>query len=154
MPRKGERAIPGYKENVIVDRGGFILARGIGYADKSDTWLGGPLWDELPLHANSLTADTGYSAGSFCTKLKERIITAFIPLHPKQLSSALGRDGFAYDGKQVICPEGKILKSTSAGQSEESLVFVAKQADCQACPRKANCLPAKGKRKRQMLSLI
>jgi len=42
---------------------------------------------------------------------------------------------------------GAVEKGRTQGKAEESLIFVAKQADCQTCPRKANCLPAKDKRK-------
>ena len=59
-----------YQENVIVDRGGFIVARKVTHASEGD-WrpLIGML-EQLPIRPESLAADTGYNDGRLRKHLK------------------------------------------------------------------------------------
>ena len=49
--------------------------------------------EQLPIRPQTLTGDTGYSAGRLRERLEELGITAYIPIHPNQDNS-------------VCCPEG------------------------------------------------
>ncbi len=99
-----------YKENVVVDRGGFILSRGVTHASEGE-WKALPaLLEKLPVSPVSLTADTVYSVGELRQLLKEKGITAYIPIHPNQESSMVSKEDFIYMGDHLICPQGKLLR--------------------------------------------
>ena len=52
-----------YQDNAIVDRGGFIISRGVTHASEAE-WMAVPyLLEHLPLPSVSLVADTAYNAG-------------------------------------------------------------------------------------------
>ena len=73
-----------YQDNVIVDLGGFIVARGVTHASQGE-WKAIPqLLEQFPIHPVSLTMDTGYSAGELRQLLEDRGIKAYIPLRPIQ----------------------------------------------------------------------
>jgi len=149
-PTKHRPAILGYKENVIVDKSGFILAREVTPADAGDVEGAEPLLDRLPLEPKSLCADAGYRAGRFRQGLRRRGITPYIPINPNQQPSAnrsLTTGGFTYHGDHVTCRQGQVLASAGFANQDGSVQYVAHQADCQACPVKAQCLAVKEKRK-------
>ena len=99
-----------YKENIIVEGSGFILARRATHGSEGD-WK--PVIDmlgQLPIKPESLAADTGYSAGPLRKHLEEVGITAYIPIHPNQKNSVVAQRGFTYHGDHLVCPEGKVLR--------------------------------------------
>ena len=154
-PSKHRKAVLGYKEHVIADKSGFIMAREITPGDASDPEGAEPLLDRLPLPPKSLCADAGYRAGHFRQVLRRRGITPYIPLNPNQqeaANTALSTDGFTYHGDHVVCPDGKTLKRAGVQDKDASLQYVALQADCQACSRMATCLTDKEKRKHVKVS--
>ena len=68
-----------YQDNAIVDRGGFILSRGVTHASEGE-WKALPqLLEHLPLPPISLAADTACNAGRLRRVLEERGITAYMP---------------------------------------------------------------------------
>ena len=76
-----------YQDNVMVDLGGFIVARGVTHASQGE-WKAIPqLLEKLPIHPVSLTMDTGYSAVELRQLLEDRGIKAYIPLRPIQENS-------------------------------------------------------------------
>ena len=75
--RQGKRSILGYKEHVIADRSGFILARRTTPAHIQDVAGALPLLEQLPAWITTLTADTGYRSGRFRWQLRHRGITAY-----------------------------------------------------------------------------
>ena len=99
-----------YKENVIVDGGGFILARRATYGSEGDWKPAHDMLEQLPIKPETLAADTGYSAGPLRKKLEDLGITAYIPIHPNQDNSVIARMGFTYHGDHLVCPEGKTLR--------------------------------------------
>ena len=63
-----------YQENVIVDLGGFIVARGVTHASQGE-WKAVPdLLEQLPMEPVSLAGDTGYNAGQLRELLEERTL--------------------------------------------------------------------------------
>lgn len=153
-PSKERRAVLGYKENVIVDKSGFILARGVTPGTASDPEGAEALVNRLPLGPESMAGDAGYRAGGFRCFLRRRHITPYIPLNPNQEAEAnvALTHGFVYHGDHVVCPQGKTLKRAGFQDGDASLQYLALQADCQACPSKGKCLSDKEKRKHVRVS--
>lgn len=136
-----------HKDNIIVDKSGFILARSVSHANLSDIDGITPLVDMLPLDPSRLTADAQYNSGAFRQGLRDRGIQAYIPLHPKQERAAVVSGGFKYQEREVICPQGKVLSLVRYDEETEQFRFAAKRADCRECSQKGDCLPTKGKYK-------
>ncbi len=136
-----------YQENVIVDRGGFILSRGVTHASERESKAVAALIDKLPLHPVSLAGDSGYSDGRLRQLLEERDIAAYIPIHTRHETSMVSTGEFVYHGDHLVCPEGKILRRGSFHKRSRTYQYVARQKDCQSCPVKETCLPPKQKRR-------
>ena len=136
-----------YQDNVIVDLGGFILARGVTHASQGE-WKAVPdLLEQLPIHPVSLTMDTGYSTGELRQILEDRGTKAYIPLRPVQEDTLVGPGGFAYQGDHLVCPQGKTLHQRGYNKKEQRYMYTARREDCQACPIKSKCLPPRQKRR-------
>jgi hypothetical protein len=149
---RGRGSMLCYKEHIVVDRGGFILARQTSHSTLSDTKGVFPLLAHLPITPRTFCADTGYSTGELRRELGRRRITAYMPLQPRQGKEEgyLGR--FAYAGDHVVCPEGKVLKRSSHYPGRDGWLYAAKVSDCQVCPQRQTCLPPKSKRKFLMVT--
>ncbi len=108
--RRGKPSGLHYRENVMVDLGGFIQSRGVSHASEGK-WKAVPaLLEGLPLQPVSLAADTGYNVGQIRQLLDERDMGAYIPIHPIQETNMVAKGGFEYRGDHLVCPEGKILR--------------------------------------------
>ena len=142
-----------YKENVIVDGGGFILARRATYGSEGDWKPAHDMLEQLPIKPETLAADTGYSAGPLRKKLEDLGITAYIPIHPNQDNSVIARMGFTYHGDHLVCPEGKTLRRLAFLRKDSSYQYVALQKDCQRCPVRTECLPPGQKRRYVALTM-
>ena len=99
-----------YQENIVVDRGGFIVARATAHSSGAEWKALLPMLEEAPIQPASLTADTGYSAGQLRRSLEERGIKAYIPLHPNQNSGKVAQGEFVHHGDHLICSQGKVLR--------------------------------------------
>ena len=142
--------ILGYKENLVVDRSGFILARGVTPADASDAAGLEPLLLRLPAKPQSLCADTGYRSLRLRFLLRRRGVRVYIPLGPKDDSpdgQALLDGAFTFQGDHLSCREGKRLSIGRFPDPKDVIQFVARQTDCQVCPINETCLSPKEKRK-------
>ena len=142
-----------YQENIVVDRGGFIVARATAHSSGAEWKALMPMLEEVPIQPASLTADTGYSAGQLRRSLEERGIKAYIPLHPNQNSGKVAQGEFVHHGDHLICSQGKVLRLGPFRNRFKSYKYQALQADCQGCPVKAQCLPPKEKRRQVVLSI-
>ena len=85
-----------YQENIVVDRGGFIISRAIAHSSEAEWKALLPMLEEVPIQPLSLAADTGYSAGQLRRGLEQKGIKACIPLHPNQNSGKVARGEFVY----------------------------------------------------------
>ena len=151
--RSGKPSGLNYQENVIVDLGGFIVARGVTHASEGE-WKALPeLLEKLPLSPVSLAADTAYSVGQLRELLEGKDITAYIPIHPNQENSMVSKGDFIYRGDHLICPQGKVLRRSALQRRDRAYQYVAHQKDCQSCPVKARCLPPNQKRRYVALSM-
>ena len=147
--RSGKSSGLNYQENVIVDLGGFIVARGVTHASEGE-WKALPeLLEKLPLKPVPLAADTAYSVGQLRELLEGKDITAYIPVHPNQENSMVSKGDFIYRGDHLICPQGKVLRRSALQRRDRAYQYVAHQKDCQSCPVKARCLPPNQKRQKQ-----
>ena len=97
-----------YQENVIVERGGFIVARKVTHASEGEWKAVGRMLKRLPVTPETFAADTAYNAGRLRTILSDMSITAYIPIHPNQARNMIAKGGFEYRGDHLVCPEGKI----------------------------------------------
>ena len=139
--KRDERPKLNYQENVIVDRGGFIVSRKATHADKGDYTAVDAMLGQLSVSPETLTADTGYSDGRLRKQLEELGIKAYIPIHPNHEKNMVTKGGFPYHGDHLICPEGKTLSRHAFLRRDRSYQFVALQKDCQRCPERNGCLP-------------
>ena len=144
------RAVLGYKQHLIADRSGFILAQTHTGADVADTTGALPLLDQLPLHPTSLAADTGYRAGRFRRLLRRHSITSYIPLDPIQQKGL--PEGFTDHHDHLVCPAGKRLHQRGVPDAEDSVSYSARQQDCQPCPLRTRCLSPSMRAKQLWLS--
>jgi transposase len=90
-----------------------------------------------------LAADKLYGTGSFLAWLKQREVTAHIPVLDRQhqTSGLLPREAFTFDPERnvFVCPQGKILKHTMAIEETRIHSYRALESDCRDCPIKAQC---------------
>ena len=138
---------------MIVDSGGFILARRATRGSEGDWKPAYDILEQLPIKPETLAADTGYSAGLLRKKLEDLGVAAYIPIHPNQDNSVVARRGFTYHGDHLVCPEGKILGRRAFHRRDSSYQYVARQKDCQRCPVKTECLPPRQKRRYVALTM-
>jgi len=151
---KGRPAVLGYKQHVLVDRHGFILAQQITHATTRDADPVPALLNEAPIRIRVLGADTGYSLGRLRRFLAQRGIEAHIPLHSRHREHRHKRQGFDLtpDG-HLRCPAGKLLRKTTYYAKDETWLYAARVSDCQACPLKRQCLSPRMKRRFVQLSV-
>jgi len=143
---KKERAHLCYKDNLVVDDGGFILAEEVTFSTCSDPQVAEKLIETLPTPPASLSADKGYTAGAFRAFLEDNRIEAFIPLPQEPKSEIIPNSQFKLQGGMLICPQGKTLKFVGMRQKNQSIQFRYRShpQDCCDCPLKKRCI--KGKR--------
>ena len=151
--RTDTRARLHYQENVIVDRGGFILSRKATHASEGEWKAVKAMLKQLPIKPRSFAADTAYNAGRLRNHLEALGVTAYIPIHPNQLRNMIVKGGFDYRGDHLVCPEGKTLLRSAFSKKDRTYQYVARQKDCQACPVRAGCLPPRQKRRYVGLSM-
>lgn len=151
---KGRPAVLGYKQHVLVDRHGFILAQRITHATTPDPEAVPELLDDSPVRVRFLAADTGYSQGRLRRHLSRRGIEAHIPLHTRHREHRQKRVGFDLTREgNLRCPAGKVLRRTTYYAKDETWLYAARVSDCQGCPLRSSCLPPRSKRRFVQLSV-
>ncbi len=142
-----------YQENVIVERGGFRVARRATHASVGEWKAVDGLLKQLPFKPETFAADTAYTAGTLRKQLDDMGIVAYIPFHPNQARNMVAKGGFDYRGDHLVCPEGKVLRRSAFLKKDRTYQYVARQYDCQRCPVKAECLPPGQMRRYVALSI-
>ncbi len=137
-----------YLENAIADENGFIVTRKVSLSTEIEGQMIPKLLKESPIAPKSLTADSSYSMGELRKHLHESNITAYIPFSFSQKKGIDLRRDFEYHKEYLICPEGKRLKLRGFYPRNNTFRYGASQKDCQACPRKEDCLYTGEKRQR------
>jgi len=137
-----------YLESAIADENGFIVARKASLGTEGEWHIIPELLRELPIAPQSLAADSTYSMGELRRHLRDQNITAYIPFSTKQKKGIDFRRDFDYQEEYLICPEGKKLKLRRFYPRNSVFRYGASQKDCQACPRKEDCLYPGEKRQR------
>ena len=142
-----------YQENVIVERGGFIVARTATHASVGEWKAVDGMLKQLPVKPETFTADAAYRAGHLRKQLDDMGIVAYIPFHPNQLRNMVAKGGFDYRGDHQVCPQGKVLRRSALLKQARTHQYVARQYDCQRCPIKTDCLPPGQMRRYVALSI-
>ena len=137
-----------YLESAIADENGFIVARSATRASEAEWKIIPKLLDGLPISAETLATDSSYSVGELRKHLRDQNITAYIPFNHNQKKGIDLRRDFEYHEEYLICPEGKKLKLRRFYPRNSVFRYGASQKDCQACPRKEDCLYPGEKRQR------
>lgn len=141
-------AVLGYKEHLVVESSGFILARGVSPANTSDTAGLEVLLDRLPLSPRSLCGDSGYRSLRLRFLLRRRGIEPLVPLHPQEMdTSSLLETSFQYHGDHLICPAGKVLRIRGFPSPKEVVHYLVPERECRSCQLKTSCLAPKEKAK-------
>jgi len=142
---KREKAHLSYKDNLVVDDEGFILAEKMILSTCSDPQGAEELIETLPTLPTSLAADKGYSAGAFRAVLEEKGITSFIPLQKEPKTNQISNRQFKQQGEVLICPQGKTLKFSGMWKRNQSVQFRYRSnpQDCCDCPLKKECIKGK-----------
>ncbi len=144
----GQRLEPSYKQHTAVDdQAGVIVDVQVttGAVSESRELLAqvARVAEQTGQAPRVVTADRGYASSATYTALEEAGVEAVIPPQPE----ASPRTGmplrrFAYDARhdRVRCPAGKHLLRRN--QAQQGWFYRASAKDCQACPRRARCVPA------------
>ena len=130
------------EEDIVVGRGGFIMARRATHSSQAEWKVMPELLEQLPIRLVSLADDTPYSAGQFRQILEERGITTYIPIHPVQENALVSKGDFTYHRDHLVCRQGKVLYRSGWMKRARAYQYVAHQRDYQRCPVKEQCLPA------------
>jgi transposase len=143
---KKERAHLSYKDHLVVDDEGFILAEKMTLSTCSDPQGAEELIEVLPTPPTSLAADKGYTAGAFRGFLEGKGITPFIPLPRESENKQIPNSQFQQQGEVLICPQGKVLKFTGMRKRNQIVQFRYRShpQDCRDCPLKKECIKGKG----------
>jgi transposase len=142
---KKERAHLSYKDNLVVDDEGFILAEKMTLSTCSDPQGAEELIEALPTPPTSLAADKGYTAGAFRSFLEGKGITPFIPLPKESENKQISNRQFKQQGEVLICPQGKALKFIGMRKRNQIVQFRYRShpQDCCDCPLKKECIKGK-----------
>jgi transposase len=142
---KREKVHLSYKDNLLVDDEGFILAERITFSTRSDPEVAEELIQTLPSCPTSLAADKGYTAGEFRAFLESKEIKAFIPLKQEPETDQILASQFKLQGEVLICPQGKTLKFVKKRKRNQcvQLHYHSHPKDCLNCPLKKECIKGK-----------
>jgi transposase len=144
---KREKARLSYKDNLVVDDEGFILAEKMTSSTCSDPQGAEELIEVLPTLPTPASggADKGYTAGAFRAVLEEKGITPFIPLQKEPKTNQIPNSQFKQQGEVLICPQGKTLKFIGMWKRNQSVQFRYRSnpQDCCDCPLKKECIKGK-----------
>jgi transposase len=142
------RADLGYQDHYVVDGG---RARIILHAlvTPADVMENEPMLDQLRrvlfrwgVRPEQAVADTTYGTLENIRALEDLGIRAYVPLPDfDHRTPFFGRDRFAYDADrdEYRCPAGHPLRRRTAKHADETVVYRADAATCNACPLKARC---------------
>jgi len=146
-------AVLAYKQHVLADDNGFILAQEITHSTARDVDPVPAVIDQSPIRVRILTADTGYSSGELRRELQARGAEVHIPLHTRHLQNRKRREGFHLrNPRELICPAGKVLRRSTYYQKDATWLYAARVSDCSVCSRRSECLRPSAKRRTLQLS--
>jgi IS5 family transposase len=149
----GKPARLAYKQHLMVDERGFILAQTMPPATTRDPDAVPRLMDEAPVQARVFAADTSYSLGKLRRFLEERGVQAYIPIHTRHAKYRDKRKGFHLESPtELICPAGKTLKRTTFYKRDDAWLYTTRVSDCRACTQRDSCLTPQSNRKFVQLS--
>jgi transposase len=98
-----------------------------------------------PLGVTEIALDRLYDDGEALGALQAEQVTCYVPRTHHDKAGQLSKDEFTYhaDVDEYACPAGQRLRHTRYDAKRQQHFYVAPQAVCRNCPRKAECTPAK-----------
>jgi transposase len=101
--------------------------------------------DHDPGVVRELVADSRYDDGASLEQLQERQITPYVPRASRRRAGQISKDEFVYEPAhdRYRCPNGCDLNFFNVEPQHRRRRYAAHQADCAACPLKAQCTPGR-----------
>jgi transposase len=97
-----------------------------------------------PLGVTEIALDRLYDDGAALGALQAEHVTCYVPRTRHDKPGQLSKDEFTYHAAadEYECPAGQRLRHMRYDEKRKQHFYVARQAQCRACPRKAECTPA------------
>jgi len=97
-----------------------------------------------PVGVTEIALDRLYDDGEALGALQAENVTCYVPRTNHDKPGQLSKDEFTYhaDVDEYECPAGQRLRHMRYDKKRKQHFYVALQAQCRACPRKAECTPA------------
>lgn len=152
---------PGWIAQVAVDGESGVLVGQDLVADQNDTAQLGPMAEQTlentGLEPEAIVADRGYHSGENLRAADELDLNAFLPGHSRAATGRFEQADFAYDERadEFICPAGKRLSFRREHRQQRGpnqRIYATSARDCRDCPRRAECLSARAKRRELYVS--
>lgn len=98
-----------------------------------------------PIGVTEVGLDGLYDAGEALRDLQAEGVTCYVPLTDHDRKHQLRKAEFTYHeaDDEYECPAGQRLRHSRYDAKRRQHFYVARQTDCQNCPRHAECTPAK-----------
>ena len=98
-----------------------------------------------PLGVTEVALDRLYDDGDALGALQEEGVTCYVPRTNHDKAGQLSKDEFTYhaDDDEYECPQGQRLRHSRHDEKRRQHFYTAQKSACGACPRKAECTPAK-----------
>lgn len=97
-----------------------------------------------PVGVTEIALDRLYDHGEALGALQDEQVTCYVPRTNHDKAGQLSKDEFTYhaDADEYECPAGQRLRHTRYDRKSRQHFYVARQAACRVCPRRAHCTPA------------
>jgi transposase len=153
---KNGQVVAGYNVQIAVDDKHKLIAASEVVNDGNDTGqlhnMAKAAKDELGVETLTALAYNGYYNGNTLKACEEDGIVAYVPQARRtarlEAQDRISHEAFAYDAEANVyrCPAGRLLSPTDGRKTNGNRIeirYVSRKSDCDACPLRARCLPAK-----------
>ena len=98
-----------------------------------------------PIGVTEIALDRLYDDGDALGDLQDEGVTCYVPRINHDKAGQLSKDEFTYhaDDDEYECPQGQRLRHSRHDEKRRQHFYTALQSVCGACPRQAECTPAK-----------
>ena len=98
-----------------------------------------------PVGVTEIALDRLYDDGAALGDLQAEQVTCYVPRTNHDKAGQLSKDEFTYHAEddEYECPQGQRLRHSRHDEKRGQHFYTALQSVCGACPRKAECTPAR-----------